>query len=66
MADKDKDKQAELTPWQKQHAAFEKKKAAEAAKQAREERRQKQPIKVVTVVIYLLTYVKKIFHVTVN
>ncbi|MGX7048208.1 cell division protein FtsQ/DivIB [Pseudolactococcus piscium] len=50
MADKDKDKQAELTPWQKQHAAFEKKKAAEAAKQAREERRQKQPIKVVSVV----------------
>src|SRR5574337_19500 len=46
----DKDKQAELTPWQKQHAAFEKKKAAEAAKQAREERRQKQPIKAVSVV----------------
>lgn len=46
----DKDKEAELTPWQKQHAAFEKKKAAEAAKQSREERRQKQPIKVVSVV----------------
>src|SRR5574340_263534 len=46
----DKDKQPELTPWQKQHAAFQKKKVAEAAKQAREERRQKQPIKVASVV----------------
>src|SRR5574337_252256 len=46
----DKDKQPELTPWQKHHAAFQKKKVAEAANQAREERRQKQPIKVASVV----------------
>lgn len=46
----DKDKQPELTPWQKQHAAFEKKKAADAAKKVREEKRQKQPVKVASVV----------------
>lgn len=46
----DKDKQPELTPWQQQHAEFEKKKAAEAAKKAREERRKKQPVKIESVV----------------
>ena len=42
----DKDKQPELTPWQKQHAEFQKKKQEEAAKLAREEKRKKQPVKV--------------------
>jgi cell division protein FtsQ len=49
MADKDK-KQAELTPWQVHHAAFEKQKAAEAAKLVREERRKKHSAKVESVV----------------
>ena len=46
----DKDKQPELTPWQKQHAEFQKKKQEEAAKLAREEKRKKQPVKVELVI----------------
>lgn len=45
-----KDKKIELTPWQKEHAAFEQKKAAEAAKKAREEKRKKQPTQTESVV----------------
>ena len=45
-----KDKKPELTPWQKEHAAFEQKKAVEAAKKAREEKRKKQPIQTQSVV----------------
>ncbi|GHU38611.1 cell division protein DivIB [Bacilli bacterium] len=46
----DKEKQPELTPWQQQHAEFQKKKKEEAAKLAREEKRKKQPVKVESVV----------------
>ena len=46
----DKDKQPELTPWQQQHAEFQKKKQEEAAKLAREEKRKKQPVKVESVI----------------
>lgn len=47
----DKDKQPELTPWQKQHAELSKdKKQEEAAKLAREEKRKKQPVKVESVI----------------
>ena len=45
----DKDKQPELTPWQQEHAEFQKKKQEEAAKLAREEKRKKQPAKVESV-----------------
>lgn len=46
----DKEKQPELTPWQKQHAEFQKKKQEEAAKLAREEKRKKQLAKVESVI----------------
>lgn len=45
-----KDKNIELTPWQKEHAAFQEKKAAEAAKKAREEKRKKQTVQTESVV----------------
>ena len=45
-----KEKKTELTPWQKEHAAFEQKKAAAAAKKAREEKRKKQPIQTESVI----------------
>lgn len=46
----DKDKQPELTPWQQEHAEFQKKKQEETAKLAREEKRKKQPAKVESVI----------------
>lgn len=46
----DKEKQPELTPWQQQHAEFQKKKQEAAAKLAREEKRKKQPTKVESVI----------------
>ncbi|GAB2021929.1 cell division protein FtsQ/DivIB [Pseudolactococcus yaeyamensis] len=46
----DKEKQPELTPWQQEHAEFEKKKQEEAAKLVREEKRKKQPPKVESVI----------------
>lgn len=45
-----KDKKIELTPWQKEHAAFEQKKVAEASKKAREEKRKKQPTQTESVI----------------
>lgn len=46
----DKDKQPELTPWQQEHAEFQKKQAEAAAQKAKAEKRKKQPEKVASVI----------------